>query len=200
MEKVLITQSTIKSEYGWTQGMIDKLLPEPTLKRNPHYACAAPMKLWPEQVVLEVMESEVYKVAKEKAERRRTGANKAVRTKTDALMSAFEPAFSSIQVTKLHDNEVTERAILSKQAFDDYKAFEGGYINERYAEDAPDNVKERWIVNYIRHNLTCYDKTLYGLGSQIGCNEVYRRYKNAVLDKIAETYPTFSEECKRQKI
>lgn len=200
MEEILITQTAIKEEYGWTQGMINKLLPEPILKRNPRYACAAPMKLWPEQVVLAVMGSEEYRVAKEKAERRRTGANKAVKTKTDALMSAFEPAFSSIQVTKLSDNDITRIAIQDKQNYQDFKAFEHGYVNERYAEDAPDNVKARWVVNYIRHNLTCYDNTLYNLGSQIGCKEVYRRYKNAVLEKIAEVYPTFARECQRQKI
>ena len=41
----MITQSTIIG-MGWTKTMITKFLPEPTLKDNPHYQNAAPMKLW----------------------------------------------------------------------------------------------------------------------------------------------------------
>ncbi len=45
----MITQSTIL-EMGWTKSMITKLLPEPTLKLNPHYRSAAPMRIWKKQM------------------------------------------------------------------------------------------------------------------------------------------------------
>ncbi len=41
---------TIKS-FGFTQKMIDQYLGEPIIASNPHYKCAAPMKLWERDLV-----------------------------------------------------------------------------------------------------------------------------------------------------
>lgn len=50
MEKAeYITLSRVKSEYGFSDRMVAELLPEPILKPNPNYRCAAPMKLFPLQ-------------------------------------------------------------------------------------------------------------------------------------------------------
>ena len=62
----MITQSTILA-MGWTKTMIKNLLPQPVEKPNPHYKCASPMKLWEKEKVLEVMETEDYQKALEKA-------------------------------------------------------------------------------------------------------------------------------------
>lgn len=43
-DEKMITQSAVLS-MGFTKSMIDKLLPAPTLKQNPHYKSSAPMKL-----------------------------------------------------------------------------------------------------------------------------------------------------------
>lgn len=52
MEKPkMITQSRIIGEYGWTKSLINKFLPDPILKRNPHYSKAAPMRLWEEDTI-----------------------------------------------------------------------------------------------------------------------------------------------------
>jgi len=72
----MITQKTILS-MGWTKAMIDKLLPEPELKENPHYWRGAPMKLWPEVLVKSIMETEEYRMEKEKADCRKKSAQKA---------------------------------------------------------------------------------------------------------------------------
>ena len=66
----MIAQTTVTS-MGWTKAMINKLLPEPELKDNPNYRSAAPMKLWPEALVRSVMETEEYRMEKEKADRRK---------------------------------------------------------------------------------------------------------------------------------
>ena len=60
----MITQSTILA-MGWTKTMIKNLLPEPTERPNPHYKCAAPMKLWEQEKVLEIMETEDFRKALE---------------------------------------------------------------------------------------------------------------------------------------
>ena len=51
----MITQSRIIEEYGWTKSLISKFLPDPVLKANPHYRKAAPMRLWDEDTVKQVM-------------------------------------------------------------------------------------------------------------------------------------------------
>ena len=80
----MITQSTILA-MGWTKTMIKNLLPEPTERPNPHYKCAAPMKLWEQDKVLEVMETENFKKALEKASKRKDAAKSAVKTKEKRL-------------------------------------------------------------------------------------------------------------------
>jgi hypothetical protein len=46
---------TIKS-FGFTQKMIDQYLGQPIIVNNPHYKCAAPMKLWERDLVDKVRE------------------------------------------------------------------------------------------------------------------------------------------------
>ena len=56
-----VSLSTVKSVYDFTDKMIEKYLPEPELARNPHYSCAAPMRLWPKSVVEEAANSDEVK-------------------------------------------------------------------------------------------------------------------------------------------
>ena len=71
-----ITLSTLK-QRGWTEAMIRDVLGDPdALAPNPHYSKGAPMKLYTLQRVVEVESSEDYRVAKEKADRRRVAARK----------------------------------------------------------------------------------------------------------------------------
>lgn len=46
-----ISLSTVKSVYMFSDKMIEQYLPPPDLVKNPHYSSAAPMKLWPKNVV-----------------------------------------------------------------------------------------------------------------------------------------------------
>lgn len=61
-----------------------------------------------------------------------------------------------------------------------------------------DDTLNRWCVNYIRHQLTTYDNELYNLIGKIGRDDAYENFKKAVLEKIAEKYPKYADECKRQ--
>ena len=77
----MITQSRIIEEYGWTKSLISKFLPDPVLKANPHYRKAAPMRLWDEDTVKQVMTTSEFQDAMEKANKRKKSASKAVETK-----------------------------------------------------------------------------------------------------------------------
>ena len=60
----------------------------------------------------------------------------------------------------------------------------------------------RILVNNIRHDHTNYDKGLKKMKKDYGnyyTETIYTQYKNAVLNKIAMSYPFLADECTRQK-
>ena len=74
-------------------------------------------------------------------------------------------------------------------------------IDEPYMKNAYTANEEtinRWIVNYIRHNLVSYDNFLGSIDGKVGSVEAYPEVKIAVLEKIANTYPKYKDECERQ--
>lgn len=70
MEKEkLITLSTLK-QRGWTEELIEKLLPEPKLVPNPHYRSAGKMKLWKENEVMKAEQDKRFIEIKTKKQKR----------------------------------------------------------------------------------------------------------------------------------
>lgn len=193
-ESKMITLSTVIS-MGWTKAMVTALLPEPKLVANPHYRKAAPMKLYREQDVLEVMEGEEYKQALEKAAKRKMSAKKATETKTEILAENMRAFANSITVIIIDDAELINQTISAKN---DWYDFHGKYDEKIYKSNVDPYTLQRWIVNYIRHNLIRYDAGLHTMKGKIGKNEVYASYKKAIMEKIAVAYPKYAEECKRQ--
>ena len=60
-------------------------------------------------------------------------------------------------------------------------------------------MRHRWAVNYIRHELTDYDYTLYAeIAGKIGTAEAAQRLKRRILRAISEIYPEFAAEALRQ--
>lgn len=189
-----LTQTEILS-MGWTKTMIDKLLPPPELVPNSIYRNAAPIKLWNKTDVLQVMETEDFKLAKEKADKRRDACEKAVKTKEKRLQEECVKKIKLISVKYLPDETLRRETLDAKQSWN-YQ--HDNCDTSVYGAD--EKVIKRWVVNYIRHNLTAYDRDLYSMSGKVGCNIEYKRYKNAVLDKIAEAYPKYADECENQKI
>lgn len=192
-EKVMLTQSDVL-ERGWTKGMIGRLLPEPTLARNIH--CRQhPIKLWEERVVEEVEKTEEFRDVTEKVKNRRSGGYKAASTRRKALEKEFEVAKQAISIPLIEDTTLRQWVYRSREEYN----IEHGLF-ELYPEDASEETMKRWIVNYIRHNLVSYDYTLYMNKGRVGINECYADYKNTILMKIAEVYPQYADECRRQMI
>ena len=198
-DPVLVNQTTLL-QWGWTKSLIDKLLPPPQLSCNPRYKCAAPMKQWDSDEVRRLMGTPEFLDAQKGRAARRAGAQKAVETKRDKLMAQVAEKIKEIRVDASYsDAQLREDAIDDRQAWYDYIAAERGMWNDSYAGDADESTIRRWVVNFIRHSLTDYDEDLYGMAGKVGCHEGYVLYRNAVLDKIAETYPQYKDECRRQK-
>ncbi len=193
-EPKLITLSTVIS-MGWTKAMIEALLPEPKLVENPHYRKAAPMKLFRERDVLEAMKSEEYKQALEKANRRKMSAKKATETKKKLLAENMKAFADSITVIVIDDDKLIDKTIAAKNRWYDLNE---KYYEEIYESSVDPDTLQRWIVNYIRHNLVHYDDGLYLMKGKVGGDEVYFSYKKAIMEKIAAAYPKYAEECARQ--
>ena len=183
----MITQSRIIEEYGWTKSLISKFLPDPVLKANPHYRKAAPMRLWDEDTVKQVMTTSEFQDAMEKANKRKKSASKAVETKYSNMNHSVQLFIDSITIKVLSDEELKTKALKAKQEW---------YLKNAYT--ANEETINRWIVNYIRHNLVSYDNFLGSIDGKVGSVEAYPEVKIAVLEKIANTYPKYKDECERQ--
>lgn len=186
----LISQSTVLS-MGFTKSMIDKLLPPPILKRNPHGASSAPMKLWPEAVVLASMDSMEFKAMAEKAAARKAASEKAVETKRKKAESIACDLIASIHVTRWSMLILERETLAAKQDW---------FLEHGSADMAAPNTEtlSRWMVNFVRHNLCEYDDSLTALFGLVGKESLYHRLKSETLSKIAEVYPELQAECMRQ--
>ncbi len=223
----MITQSTILA-MGWTKTMLKNLLPEPTERPNPHYKCAAPMKLWEQDKVLEVMETEDFKKALEKASKRKNAAKSAVKTKEKRLKEKMVEIANSFEIRIIPDDELIEKVLkhneeriennlwqsmlyyerkVDRYIYDEYESYDdvcqeyedACYEYENFTLRTPnEETLNRWVVNYIRHNLVNYDYTLGENRGKVGKDEAYPVYKKAVLERIATVYPKYAAECKRQ--
>ena len=184
----LISQSAVLS-MGFTKSMIGKLLPPPVLKRNPHYASSAPMKLWREDDVRSVMGTQEFQTMAAKAVARKAASAKAVETKRKNAEAIADELIASIHVTRM---PVLEEATLN--------AKQEWYLEHGNVDILSPNTEtlERWMVNFIRHNLCEYDDKLVDLFGLVGKEELYHRLKTETLAKIAGVYPELDVEGKRQ--
>lgn len=186
----LITQTTVLS-MGFTKSMIDKLLPEPILKRNPRYASSSPMKLWKEDDVKAVMETSEFQALAAKSAARKAASSKAVETKRQNAELIADELIKNIRVRRW------KMATLERKVLDDKELRNLEHGN--YDMPRPDSrTLERWMVNFIRHNLCDYDDSLEELCGLVGKDELYRLLKTETLLKIAEVYPELEPECRRQ--
>lgn len=213
----MITQSTIL-EMGWTKAMIKNLLPAPTEVPNPHYKYAAPMKLWSKDLVVKTMSTEEFKIAQEKANKRKKAAKSATKTKIENLKDKMIDIANSINIRVLPDDELVDMVLKEQEqviksrmenkveyyynhltADNSYELQELEDELENYTFCRPNNdTLNRWVVNFIRHNLVDYDNVLYKNKGKTGKDEAYPIFKKAVLNKIASVYPKYAEECNSQ--
>lgn len=185
----LISQSTVL-DMGFTKSMIAKLLPAPVLKPNPWYRSAAPMKLYRIEDVSAAMETEAYRVASEKAEARRSSAEKAVETKRQKGEALIDTIVEELVVERIDTKELKRIVLREKEE----RAAERG----DYLHSLDDETIARWMVNYVRHNLCQYDDGLMALVGKVGKDALYVRLKEGTLRKIAQVYPELEDECMRQ--
>ena len=190
-----IALTTVR-QMGFTDKLINQLLPEPILVQNPYYKKAPPMKLWEEETVIKATKQQAFIDEQGKRARRKESAKKAVETKKHKLKTDMARRGESIAVKRLDLKTLKEKTIEAKQRhYNEYSYYDLFYEDASMADEETVN---RWMVNYIRHNLTVYDDDLYEIRGKVGKNEAYILYFENVLNEIARVYPELKEECQEQ--
>ena len=194
------SQSDILS-LGWTKKLINDYLPAPILRTNPMYKSAAPMKTWPKCDVLSIMEREDFKVIFSKAQERKKAASiaasKGAETKRQNLLKDTEAFVNSITIEVIDDERLIKRA--KQNAYVEYCfRHEDIDVSFKYYAQAEEYTVNRWVVNYIRHQLTTYDKRLFMFRGKAGKEEAAALLRDLILKRIAEVYPKYKDECFRQ--
>lgn len=192
-----VSKAALKEEFGWTDGMIRKFLPEPIRKKNPVYSGAAPMCVWSVEDVAGVMKSKNFIQAMEKINKQRAAREKKtaerVRKKEEEIDNVINSLIERVEVEQIELSQVRELAIQNKQYLYRLKRMEN--VDEVYCAD--ECVIKRWMVNFLRHNCSNYDELRYELKNSVASDnqEAYLQLKDAVLNTIAGMYPELSEEC-----
>ena len=98
--------------------------------------------------------------------------------------------------------ELRERTLASKQAWYDAVA-EVRYLDPeqmRNAYLADEDTIRRWMVNYIRHEMTDYDFEVFraSMPGRIGRRGAFSMFEEVVYENIASVYPELKDECERQ--
>lgn len=189
-----LCKSQVK-KLGFSEKMVKELLPEPEERPNPHYRKAAPMKVWPTEVIQTVMRTSEYEEAHQAYAVRSAAARKPYERKCEETQELLQELVEGIRVKVIPLDELEKRAVRHRQRWHDanrpYEDFN--------AEEAGDRTRNRWMVNYLRHKLTPYEAQLRRVQGRSGNEGAYYRIFAAVLDAIADAYPTLREECERQK-
>lgn len=196
----MLSRSQVK-KLGFSDRLIDELLPEPVEKMNPYHHSGPPMCLWEEADVKRAMETDEFKAHYAKyhtaPEKRKAAAQKAAETRRKNLLDHARSIIPEIEV----DDDWTKEELLEagRQSKHDFEVYERGRYGDTSHLCTDKYTLERWAVNFVRHRLTSYDAEWYRMAGKTGCYEAHNLYHDAVNQKIAETYPFLAQECRRQR-
>lgn len=209
----LVCKTTVIKQYGWTETMIKKFMPEPDKEvDNPYYKCASKMKLYAEKRVKRIQRTKRFLAAMALAAKRKASSKRAVSTRRDNIVKWAQNV--PIDIPPYDKEELLGRAIASynrreARAYEsrceyrlhhDYS--EDGGIDQ-YLEDEEDDFcrhcdrnsnKEflkRITTNYLRHECTDYEYDLHRVGRIYGMvveQEVHDILQKRINEKILETY------------
>ena len=182
-------------ERCWTGALIRDYLKVPDkLCQNPFYSKAAPMRLYLSARVEALEMSPEWQTAQERSKPRKISATRAVQTKMERLLAAVEeiqitvPSFPLPQVIQ--------------NACDKYNHFHDGLDSDhdwlQASTDSDSCFLDRITVNYLRHQLSSYEKEIEEVFGKVGVRQAYKEINRKVYAAISEAYPVLSKECHRQ--
>jgi len=192
----LLTVSQLK-ERGWTPTLIKRFLGSPdSTKRNPYYRSASPMQFYASDRALACEQTEEWKEAASKAATRSQTGKVAAARRAEMLVAEAETML--ITVHHLLPDTLLQRAIAAYNAYHAELEYERGYDYIPASQHSDSAFLERIIVNYIRHELSLYDRHLEELAGRVGVDGASTMIRRRVYAEIAAIYPEYSDECQRQ--
>ena len=193
-----ITVTGLVEKRGWTRSMATKLLENLDYKEvnNPYYKCAAPMILYYLKDIKRIEKTKKFAQLKEKAEKRKISAKKAVETKINTTVDIADTF--SVTVERIDLEDLREYTLEEKQNWYNYNFF--STLNReiwKNAYSADEDTIKRWMVNFIRHNLSDYDEQLEILEGRIGKSKGYSHFKTKLAEEMKKVYPELEKEIKK---
>ena len=195
------TFSDLRKLRGWSERLIRELLGEPDeLKRNPMSSSRragvgsayAPMKLYTAERV-HAAEQDARYIAYQARRQKQSTASKATADRKAAELESWASSVP-IVVQRLSLNTVHKRSLESREAWEASRGrfgFDGASVD--------DTTRERWAVNFVRHELTTYDDSLLQAYGKVGVDSAAAIIRDRVLSEIARVYPELAAECERQR-
>ena len=180
-------------KMGFTKKLIEEHLHEPLLKDNPHYRMGPKMKLYLAKDVKKFMKTDIFLNYQESRKNRVNAAIKNANKRREENYRYIDDEISKIIVKRVSLDELERLTLEAKLDWllwtrDDFYGF----------DDLSDETLARWMINYIRHNLTNYDEILDNIKGKFGVEEAYIKYKKILMLKIKEVYPELFIETKEQ--
>ena len=187
------TKTELK-ELGFTEKLIQDLLLEPEYHKSPRGAGRF-YYLWRADDVKKAMLDERFIATQEKRKERSTRAQKVADKKRKKTMDKVNNIISDMTPPeRIELDELKECAIQYKN--DDF------ICQDRIADanNADEDTIKRWIVNYIRHEMTDYNFEVVSADMEkcVGRDEAFILFEKKVYENIALVYPELADECDRQ--
>jgi restriction system protein len=187
----MFTQEQLKKR-GWSKGLREALLgPPDQTAPNPVFRSKAPVKLWDQSRVEKAEKHPKFIAHQHRRDGYSSSAKAVAERKRQELLDKVDAI--DIDVRRWPLEKLYRAAILE---WEQMGMERGDY--ERYGADADESTKNRWAVNYIRHNLgySTQDVVLYR--GQTGINEAKATLERKMYDAIAEAYPALADAAHNQ--
>lgn len=192
-ERIYVAASDLK-RAGWTEGLIKKLLGAPDAQQpNPHNSLMK-MRLYRTERVEAVIATAEFAELKALSEQRSQRAKALAEARAAKL--AEQAKLLTVAVRVVHDGSLLTASAIRAYNARNINTYDSA--GEFAMPTSPPEFLERITVNYIRHELTDYDRELSQQAHKAGAEAARRIIRHKVYAAIADAYPRFAAECQRQ--
>ena len=176
-------QKKVKS-LGFSDRLIKELLPEPILEKNPHHEDGHLMKLWPKSIVKAAMKDQRFLSYQLERQHRSISMKNIAGLKRYETILEVNKALKDLTVT------VYPYEVLLAKTKKFYIRSESDRIH--FATISPKKLN-RFLLNYVRHRCTNYEKIYQELYGKYGCVDAYVYLREEAMKAIARFYPFLEE-------
>ena len=168
-------------QRGWTEKAVANWLGKPDMLRtNPHYKSGPEMRLYDLQRVIKVEATEEWQSWQASRQSTRDAAARAVETKRDRLLDYV--AELEVTVPFFAKDELVRRAC------DHYN--DRNYLSDKFlaSSTSDEAFLSRICVNYLRHELTCYETELDRIYGKVGVHDARNILRIRIYKAIKKKY------------